>query len=431
MSDSIKYDFPVTDRFEAREVTDPLFQPDLFDEKALYVNLDDVRGDRYLTEMLFELGVNQNFELKAPPKTYTKILFSGHRGCGKSAELQRLHNRLDNPEGYASILVDLEEDADFARFQPEDFYLLLLLKLLERMEVSGISTNTSSLKKLAEKLQVTKEVKKELATTFKAAASAEAGGGIDLLGFLKSKANFKSVFSGENKSSTFIRQEIKRNINEWIRDFNILLVDVREAFRQKGLGLDLLFIVDGSEKLRAEIYKELFVTNGYLIQDISANIILAVPINAYYGITDSPQSFHSRVVIPMIPLEKEVAVEKLKEIITKRIDQSTFLEDDAFGFLIDKSGGCIRQLLILINRALVIGSGKKIDLHNAQLAAKDLGNRMSEGIRTEHIQLIQSEKFNTGDDLVRELLYGLVLLKYNGADSIRLNPVLDGLLNLK
>ncbi|MEL7147028.1 MAG: hypothetical protein AAFO69_11715 [Bacteroidota bacterium] len=431
MSDSIKYEFPVKNRFEAREVTDPLFQPDLFDEKALYVNLDDVRGDRYLTEMLFELGVNQTFELSAPPKTYTKILFSGHRGCGKSAELQRLHNRLNSPKGYISIMVDLEEDADFARFQPEDFYLLLLLKLLERMEVSDVKANSSSLKKLAEKLQVTTEVKKELASTFKVEASAETGGGIDLLGFLKSKANFKSVFSGENKSSTFIRQEIKRNINEWIRDFNMLLVDVREAFIQKELGRDLLFIVDGSEKLRPDIYKELFVTNGYLIQDISANIILAVPINAYYGIIDSPQSFHSRVVIPMIPLGDPAAVGKLKEIITKRIDQSTFLEEGAFGFLIEKSGGCIRQLLILINRAIVIGFGEKIDMANAQVAVKDMGNRMSEGIRTEHIELIKSNKFNTGDNLVRELLYGLVLLKYNGADSIRLNPVLNGLLNLK
>ena len=426
------YQFPVKDKYEAKEVTQPDYQPELFDNQHLYTNLDSVRGERYLTEMLFELNIDtESFNLRSRTKEYTKILFSGHRGCGKSAELMRLHKRLNQPDSYASVLINLEEDADFSRFQTEDFYLLLVLKLIEKMGAHGMGTNRSSLKRLADKLKVSAEVKKELTTSFKGEASAETGGGFDLLGFLKAKANFKSVFSGENKTSTFIRQEIKRNINDWINDFNLLLVDVREAFESQNLGRDLLFIIDGSEKLRPEIYKELFVTNGYLIQNISVNMILAVPINAYYGIIDSPQSFHSRVVIPMIPTASEPARQLLKDIITKRIDKDSFLEDDAFNLLIEKSGGCIRQLLILVNRAIVIGTGNKINMENAQLAAADLGQRMQEGLTSEHVDIINSLKegleVNTGSPLVRELLYGLVLLRYNGPRSIKLNPVLEGI----
>lgn len=422
------YQFPVTDKYEAKEVTQPDYQPDLFDNQELYINLDEVRGERYLTEMLFDLNIDtENFQLRSRTKEYTKILFSGHRGCGKSAELMRLHKQLNQPESYASVLINLEEDADFSRFQTEDFYLLLLLKLIGKMGDHDISTNMGSLKRLANKLQVTEEIKKELTTSFKGEASAEAGGGFDLFGFLKSKVNFKSVFSGENQSSTFIRQEIKRNINDWVNDFNLLLVDVREAFQSENIGRDLLFIIDGSERLRPEIYKELFVTNGYLIQNISVNMILAVPINAYYGIIDSPQTFHSRIVIPMIPTKNKEARERLKSIITKRLDKETFLEDDAFDFLIEKSGGCIRQLLILVNRAIVIGTGSKINKENAELAVTDLGNRMREGLKTEHIEILKEKDVNTGDPFVRELLYGLVLLKYNGPGSIKLNPVLEGI----
>lgn len=81
------YRFPVTDKYEAKEVTQPDYQPDLFDHQNLYTNLDSIRGERYLTEMLFDLNIDlENFELRSRTKEYTKILFSGHRGCGKSPQ---------------------------------------------------------------------------------------------------------------------------------------------------------------------------------------------------------------------------------------------------------------------------------------------------------------------------------------------------------
>ena len=132
-------------------------------------------------------------------------------------------------------------------------------------------------------------------------------------------------------------------------------------------------------------------------------------------------------MIPMIPLDNPQAHSCFKELISKRIDLDTFIEDEALELCISQSGGCIRQLLILVNRALVKGSGAKITLDRANEAVAELSERLREALSTEHFNILKSSDFKTGDSQVREMLYRLVLLKYNGPESIKLNPVLEGI----
>ncbi|MGI4832420.1 MAG: hypothetical protein ACRYFK_03065 [Janthinobacterium lividum] len=66
-----RYPYPVTNKYEARMVTEPDFEPDLFEEK-LYVNLDEVRGKEFRDGVFFSLAVEEE-HLAYPTSDYLKI----------------------------------------------------------------------------------------------------------------------------------------------------------------------------------------------------------------------------------------------------------------------------------------------------------------------------------------------------------------------
>ena len=73
----IPYTFPVRTVREAKAVIEPEFQPDLFDEQHLYVNLDKIRDRSYLDKLCFDLGYNKESDSFEPPAGCVKIIFSG------------------------------------------------------------------------------------------------------------------------------------------------------------------------------------------------------------------------------------------------------------------------------------------------------------------------------------------------------------------
>lgn len=51
------YQYPVSTVSEAKAAIEPEFQPDLFDEQHLYVNLDEIRDRAYLNDLFLILGI--------------------------------------------------------------------------------------------------------------------------------------------------------------------------------------------------------------------------------------------------------------------------------------------------------------------------------------------------------------------------------------
>ena len=423
-----KYLFPVKDKFQARAVTEPEFEPDLFEGiNKLYVNLDDVRGKEYLEEIKYELGI-ENKSLQFTDD-YVKIIFSGHRGCGKTTELKRLHHELNTPEQYTAIFISIEEETEYSRFEPEDFYLLLITRLIQRLEEDGIKVNQSSLKELGKKLFSSEEVKEEISKTFAAEIGTENEAGFNIFGWLKSKANFKALFSGENKSSTEIRREIKQNTLSIIEIFNTYLVDVREALSNNNKGKDLLYFFDGSEKIKPEVFSRLFVQDAGIINRISANMIMSVRIDAFYTIKEAPVDFTNYYTVPMIKMDNNQSKTLLRRIIEKRIDCDTFFDDAALNYIVGKSGGCVRQLLIITNTALRKSRGNKIMPEHAEKATHEIGKTIRESLDSQHLEILKKGIFEPADPKTGEMLFRLALLKYNGSNTIKPNPVLDGLIN--
>ena len=429
------YSYPVSSKQQARTVTEPRFEPELFgNEQQLYVNFDAVRDTEFQSKVFFPLGIDADSNrLEEPTDDYIKIICSGHLGCGKTTELKRLHNELNHADRYFSIFLSIEEETEYGSFQPEDLFVWILLKLVEAIEESGIPTGRTDFDSLGRQLLSSESIETEKTRKTGGELSAETGGGFDFLGLLKLKTEAKATLASENATSKKIREEVRKNALVIIRKINAALVDMRTAVREVGRGGDVLFIIDGSEKLRFEVYEHLFIQNANLLQSLNLNMLIAVPINAYYKIEAVPsQNFSDSLIIPMIKLTgpDSPANRLFKKVIERRIQAELFFEPGVLDECVRYSGGCIRQLLRIVNGVIKKALGKQATLAQAQAAIQAEGNALNQVIASKHIEVLNRglATLRASDPEVREMLLQLVLLKYNG--HFALNPLLEGIVTL-
>lgn len=257
---------------------------------------------------------------------YVKLIFSGHIGSGKTIELKRLHHELNNPDKYFSIFISIEEELEISRFEPEDFYVLLITKLVTQLSEKGITRNTQSLKDLAKMFFSDVEVKKEISESIKDEISVEIGALFSFLDFFKIGGSLKNLLAGETKTARTIREVTRKNLLHLTQLLNDYISDIRKYIQDEGLGQDILFIVDGSEKIMFEKYESLFVKDANVLIGLNVNMIMSVRIDAFYQIEKSPIRFTSCYVVPMIKTGIASHRAALCEIITKRIDRDTFLK---------------------------------------------------------------------------------------------------------
>jgi len=417
-------EFPTKDPYKARTVTELDF-----DLKAdiraldLYVDLSGVRSNKFKEDMLYQLNVVDG-KLANITDDYQKILFSGHKGCGKTTELRKLHDDLNKEVAYFTILVELEKETYLSRFEPEDMFVLLLLKLLEELkERDAAPRDVTALNELAREWLSEEDSIEEVYKHRSKEGETEFSGSFEML--VELKGSVKSMWTAGSNTTKTIRTKVKQNPVELINKFNHFLAHLRLELEEKGLGKDVLFIIDGSEKMRSETYTDLFINDSMLLRQLDCNMVVAVPIDAYYTIENSPgRAFTHSVTIPMVKTEGDAAI-KLKEIIHRRLDPATFFAEGVLDHFVKFSGGCVRQLLQLVNQGLMRSRGQLITMEHAQSAVSELGQRMYEQLKQQHIDLLKPNDpklWLPGEDAVKDMLFNLSLLKYNGDSGI--NPLL-------
>ncbi len=419
-----EYSFSETNKFKARELVEPTF--DIKDYNELYVDLTEVRGNEMFESLNYFLGID-NDKLVMPNGNFgMKIIFSGHIGCGKTVELRRFHKKIHDADRYFSIFIPLEEEVHLQKFEPEDFYVLLIVKFIAALDEAKIKFDKSGLNEIIARWLSEEDVKKELSDLYHVNLEAEASVGVGFWNFIKVSNSIKSLFSSQSKTIRTVRQKVRNNSMELIRQFNQAIDSARTEMRRTNPQRDFLFIIDGSEKMKKTTQEKVFEEDINLISSVAANLICTVPID--YQLREALRyERYEWVVLPMIKLfdeQKDEAGKKLREIITRRIDESTFFNEGVLDYCVAMSGGCPRQLLKIVHRAMMFSKGQKIDKQTAENAAIKLGRDMFDRLTTEHTERLKTGKFisGRGDEVVRELLVYLCLLKYNGI--IKINPLL-------
>ena len=417
-----QYQFPEKDAFRAMEATEPEF--DIFEpgRENLYVSLQPLRSPHQFELIKRELGIFSG-KLSKIPKDYVKILFSGHRGSGKTVELLRFHKDIHQPEQHFCVFISLLEEMEITRFQPEDLYFILINKLLRELRSEGVAYDEQEFEEIAEEWIKDKEIEKEIKHKFGAEGGAEAKAGFKFWNIFSAEGFLKSFYGYENSSTEKIRHSIRRNPGQLVQRLNLALIGVRQAIQKAGKGKDLLFIVDDFEKTRPEIYTTVFIQDPKFIQDMNAHLICCVPIQTFYQVQNHAASDLFRTsYLPMIRLEQSGAA--FSQIITRRVDAALF-EAGVLDQIVHLSGGSLRQLLRIANQCL-LRTDDKVSLQILTETRKSLTVERVRPLTAKHREILEKQNFQDVSPELLELLFALNVMEYNGDDiTRRINPLLE------
>jgi len=386
------------------------------------VELNVARGSFQESKLLWSLGIEgDNLEVNSEP---LYMLFGGHRGCGKSTELKRLAKKLHAPNRYYVVFVDALAELDINNLYYSDVLLAQAKVLFSSLEKSGLRLEPVFLTRLEEWFYARVE-KHETLQSFSAdiTAGVEVKSGLPFLGALFAKMSV----AARDKTSHHeeLRKAIRNSFSEFSSAFNALLAHVVERLRENYLGQDLLFVVDGTDRLRGEDADRFFVADVHQLQQIHSHFIYCAPIDILSESGALRQHFAIER-LPMIKLMekgcdavKPEALKALRELITRRMDKRLFDKSETLDYLIWHSGGHLRDLVRLMHLALRETLGKqRINRQVADAVIAELSSEYRRLIHQEDYALLveidqaQSDYTPTSEK-TRQLLYDLALLEYN------------------
>jgi hypothetical protein len=291
----------ITRLFRACEPNEPLHPTD-----NRYVNCDDVRGQN-----LVELYV-RSLRRAAPTRPEVK-LFAGHRGVGKTSELNRLKALLETPPSqdnphrpFRVIYMDASDKLDLNDLDLPDLLTFIAAEVLTQLRAQGVAgfDPVTSLMK-----NVWNDIKNALHAEI-AIKEAEVDSGFGSLTLeLKNRPNSRQK----------LREAIELHSTSLLQAVNDLLQTANVKLRQAGHE-GLVLLVDGLERLvlrplddsGSNTHDRLFLDRSEQLASLKAHTIYTVPISLFYSprCADLEQTFgEHNVPVPMIRLHERKEVQ--------------------------------------------------------------------------------------------------------------------------
>lgn len=380
----------------------------------------------------------KNFLLSDPMKN-DKILFAGHRGCGKSTELNKLSEDIDLNRDLFIVHYSVEKVLD-----PLDIDYIDILFSLEAMIYQSARTRNIRLKddllkyilefwigRTSEVGFIEREPKRPTEET--------------LDSFYKELVGSQGKLRIEPSTREFIRKNIAQRISNIIEHINLLSTAIRLESKKR----NILAIIDGLDKPDLRLAQEVFYHRATSITQPSCKIIYTIPIALLYQseFRSIERNFHHKFILPNIKIYDKTGglykdgYEKLKSLVNKRISPE-LIEEESLEVLISKSGGVLREITLLVRIACNIAKSQgrvKIDLESSKQAISEIRNDYRKSLRKEHyqelIKLHQTKdireihtKLPKEEDIeslvLLELLHNLSVLEYsNDEDWWDIHPI--------
>jgi energy-coupling factor transporter ATP-binding protein EcfA2 len=413
-----------------------------------YVDLTDVRGGDDLAALVAR-KIRRSDRGDSP--RYLKLLFTGHRGCGKTTELFRLKRCLEK-EGYFVVYFDVEEELDIADVSYLDVLVTLAQETeqqLRESEVVAIELKAELLENIARWLGetiITEEKERGTERTL----GAEYGLGAESPALVL--ANMLAKVKGEIKSSSkrreVYRKKLERNVRELIGFINDLLEDAQFRLKDRG-SAGLVVIVDGLEKV---IYREigtekrssheiLFIEHGEQLKAPCCHIVYTVPLSLIFDRNINQVFTDGYRLVPMVKIaEKDEAPckagrEALYQVIARRADVAHVFEGpELVKQLVEMSGGHVRDLLHLVQYAFD-HTDTQVTTAQVEKACQNLVNDYDRLVRDAdlpRLYQVYQEKRAPTDAEFSLLLFNLLVLEYcNGEPWADVHPAVQATLKFQ
>ena len=406
------------------------YEEALSDQDPRYVDSQEARGsEKTFTRLARKFGWDPASNAFFAP--YEKhILFFGHIGIGKTTELRRYALQLNASRRFYVVEVDVLAKLDRNNLQYTEVLMAMAETLLERLHADGFVLGAEALEPLqrwfgnvVETQATTKELSAELKTV------AEGGGGIP--GLIKLLATFTAAFKTGSSQKSEWRREIRNDFTSLALAFNTLIRLAEDQLARQGRAEQLLFLIDGTDKMRGEDTQQFFVQDAEQLLAIKTLVIYTAPLHLKYD-GRLGGKLDADIVLPMIKLYErdggrfEAGWSTMRRLLLLRADRCLFASDAEVDRLVEFSGGHPRELLRLLKLCCELAEDR-IDASVVQTAIEKLAADYRYFLKPADYALLKTIDSNPvdggNDEQAQQLLHRLALLQYNDGTWRRSHPV--------
>ena len=417
-------------------------------DHEFFTDFRDVRGD-FEDRMIYKsLNVNPKtfvFNRKINRGNKTLLFLAGMRGSGKTSELAKIAKKLQNPEGFFCVVCNLDTGLDVNDMEYMDILIFQLERLFEEIHNEDHKLNkfidlgvVKSMKKWFEERvqEANKVIKAEGGFT----VQVEAGTPSILKSFWGLTTKLRGSITGSKENAQKIRTVFKTNFREFALKFNEFIASTNYTLREHGIAKEILFIVDGLEKIATiDIRRKIVDHESNRLQQIKVHTIFTLPIELM-SLRQKLITFSTVVSFPFVKIcEKdgtivEPAMERFIEFVYKRIDEKVFDNQETVRKAIQYCGGSPRELLRILEYAYLYADDDQgiIDATALNKGLKKLAAESSQYLSPEDLAQLQILKHNNAAGIPtpfglgwQDLLEKLIIMEYNDGTYKRVNPVVE------
>jgi len=399
-----------------------------------YVELSSVRSE----EALGSVSTRLDF---FSPGSFGSVLFTGHRGCGKSTELRRLQKNWEQDYRVIYLETDIEIDINDASYT--DLYLVVIKQITDDLARLKLSFDKALLTDFENWFkEVTEENETSVEKSISLATTAEAGVEIPFLSKLLAK--LLAQIKGSEAQKKKIRATLQRDIGRLKVDMNRLLQDAFEKVQQRGYEKGYLIIFDNLDRMPLMVGDRLYFDHATQLQGLNCTVIYTVPISVVYSDKNLNNAFGSPNVVPMVNIYRfeaaakhldyePEALQRLAGLVTRRIDHELlFANDDVILTLAAASGGHVRQLMQMTATACLIAATRKheqVQTEDVEYAIRKERINFERLIPARHYPLLaevcRSKQLDQNED-GQKMLFNTSVLEYEGKERWNyINPVIQ------
>jgi hypothetical protein len=379
------------------------------DMERYYVDLSAVRKTSAIEQ------VSQILDFQEPTDFRT-ILFTGHRGCGKSTELKRIQKQWE--EQYHVIYLEVNEETDINDARYTDLYLIVIKQVEFELRKLGLKFDTKLLENFESWF---KDITKETEESVEKSVSIEGEATLkpEAPFIAKLMVKLLAQIKGSDKQKTTIR---------------LLLGDAYVKLRKKFPEYKgLLIIFDNMDRVPPTIAEHLFFDYAPQLQELDCTIIYTVPISVLCSPKNPLNQFDGNPhIVPMVDIYElerdrcdlnynQTGLEAVASVIEKRVDiDAVFASHQELLDLAKASGGHVRQLMQMIQTACLTASTRKhpkIIAEDIIYAVKQQQFSFERFIPEEHYAFLAQvciTKNVSKDDIGQLMLFNTSVLEYNG-----------------
>ena len=379
------------------------------------------------------------------PSDHNAMLLLGHRGCGKSTELNQMSVQLEY-RGYPVRTILCADYINLLNPETDDLLILMADALLDIAKEKGVFVEPRTLDTLLHFWQEEETTWKRVdgsEISVKGEASAKAS----LFSLAELAASLKSKLKFSEESVTVFRGKVRNRSGEWVA----ALETIAERITEAEPGCQPVIIFEDLDKLDPESAWKVFYSRASTLTGFHFPIIYTFPIALSYSPKFGTLTGYFTVhTFPMIKLKNidnsrnADGYEVMRRIVYLRAEERLFNTQetrpdpdgnprDVLSLIIEKTGGSLRDMFRVINdcsRTARRRNSREIQMEDADLALMKLSRDLTRRFAGEQYKFLKEiyegdhKRIRSQETLLAMLQAGAVL-EYNGERWHNVHPLVE------